>query len=718
MPSHPASTAPSPGTPRWTLWLAGLAIAVAGLAAYSNSFRGPFVFDDVGSIPNNESLRHLLPVSIPLHPPAGSRTVSGRPVLNLSLAANYALSGLDVRSYHALNLAIHLGAALVLFGLVRRLLRRLGRPGPDLLAFSVALLWTVHPLQTEAVTYLVQRAESLAGLCCLLTLYGFVRSAEGRTCWAALSVLACLTGMAVKETMVTAPVLVLLCDRTFFAGSFREAWRSRRTFYLALAATWIELAWLVAANGGNRGGTIGFGTKVTWPAYVLTQFQALVSYLRLSFWPHPLVFDYGPFWVHGAAAILPYAIPVIVLGTLALAALKRGSAWGFLGGWFFGILAVTSLAPGTTQMIVEHRMYLPLAAVLTAALVGLEAACRRWLPRPGPVFLAVSLALAAAAGALTFHRNRVYQSAVAVWADTVAKRPANAEAHNNLAVVLGQSGQVAESIAEYHRALALLPDFTEAHFNLGLVLYLTRREDAGIAEFEQALHFKEDYAMAHHNLGLALQRQGRVAEALAHAERAVALDPGYAEGHAALATDLGLLGRLPEAIDQYGQALRLDPDSAKDHYNLGLLLLNAGRSGEAAQQFGGALRLDPAHAEAAYNLGMILAGSGRMADAAPLFARAVQAKPAYAEAQLALGNIAMVQGHPDEAITHYRHAAEANPALPDAFYNLGNGLVQVGRFAEAAANYERALELRPDFAQARQNLQLVRSRLGVTPVSP
>src|SRR6185312_11084012 len=174
-----------------------------------------------------------------------------RPVLNLSLAVNYAISGPDPWSYHALNLAIHVGAALCLFGLIRR------TAGPALLAFAVALLWAVHPLQSEAVMYIVQRAESMMALFYLLTMYGFVRGLQGvhRTAWLAVSWTACLLGMGTKEVMVSAPVIVFLYDRTFAAGTFAEAWRLRKRYYLALAATWIPLLAFVARTGGNRGGT-------------------------------------------------------------------------------------------------------------------------------------------------------------------------------------------------------------------------------------------------------------------------------------------------------------------------------------------------------------------------------------------------------------------------------------------------------------------------------
>ncbi|MDE3084770.1 MAG: hypothetical protein KGJ37_06085, partial [Verrucomicrobiota bacterium] len=416
--------------------VAGGGIALAALAAYHNSFSGPFVFDDGGSIIENRTIRHLWSA---LSPPP-NETVSGRPVLNLSLAFNYALSGTKVWSYLALNLAIHILAGLTLFGLVRRTLLKVQSSRFNVqgsatgVAFCVALLWTLHPLQTEAVDYVVQRAESLMGLFYLLTLYCFVRFAdrretEGRSdltsgFWFLSSVFCCLLGMATKEVMVSAPLMVLLYDRTFVAGSFREAWRRRRRFYLALAGTWLLLGYLVLSTGGNRGGTIGFDVGVAWWVYGLTQFRAIAHYLWLSLWPHPLVFEYGTYWVKHASEVVPYAMMVVLLAVGTVMALKRRPVLGFLGAWFFAILAPTSLVPGTTQMIVEHRMYLPLAAVLVLFVTAIYALAGR---RSVVIFLILSVGL----GWATSRRNENYRSELALWGDTVAKQPDNARARNN-----------------------------------------------------------------------------------------------------------------------------------------------------------------------------------------------------------------------------------------------------------------------------------------------
>ena len=247
-------------------------------------------------ITGNPEIRHLWPIKDVLSPSVAS-LVGGRPVVNLSFALNYAQGGLGVWGYHAVNLVIHILTGLALFGVVRRTLLRpalqgqFGRPATRL-AVAVAVLWTVHPLQTEAVTYISERCESLMGLFYLLTLYCFIRGADSQRSvrWFTLSAMACLLGMASKEVMVTAPAMVFLYDRTFVSKSFRETWMRHGRLYLALASTWLLLGYLMV---GMHYRGVGYGLWIPWWAYALTESRVVVQYLCLTLWPHPLVFDYG-----------------------------------------------------------------------------------------------------------------------------------------------------------------------------------------------------------------------------------------------------------------------------------------------------------------------------------------------------------------------------------------------------------------------------------------
>ncbi len=574
MPAKPLKTPPGrePAflSSRFAVVLAGLALGLAALAVYANSFSGPFVFDDIPSIVENPILRHLWPIQDILVTPHGiGQTVTGRPVLTLSLALNYALGGESVGGYHTVNLAIHILAGLLLLGLVRRtLLQPLWQGRFDRmalpLALTVALLWTVHPLQTESVTYMVQRAESLMGLWYLLTLYAFLRGATSPaagTGWFTLATVACLLGMGTKEVMVTAPLLVLLYDRTFVAGSFRDAWRSRGRWYLTLAATWIVLALLVAGTGG-RGGSAGFGSGLSSGTYLLTQCRAVTLYLRLSLWPHPLAVDYGIEQVDSLAAVLPQALFLVLLAIGTLVALWRRPVLGFLGCWFFVILAPSSsVVPVATQTIAEHRMYLPLAAVITFVVLGIYA----WI---GPRSLAVFLLIALGLSAMTVQRNTVYRSAVSLWGDAAIKRPDNARAHVALGTLLAAQNRLPEAAGELETAVRLAPNNIEALNNLANVLAMTGRFPDAISAYERVIKLTPREANPHYNLGNVLASLGRLNEALDQYQAAVRLTPGDGDMQYRLALTLAQLGRFNEAIGPCEQAVRLRPDFPEARQNL------------------------------------------------------------------------------------------------------------------------------------------------------
>lgn len=676
---------PEPTASRPPIHLAVALLVVTALWFYRNSFSVPFVYDDVPAIAGNPSLHSLWPLSGPLAPPP-HLTTSGRPLVNLSLALNYALSGTEVWSYHALNLAIHVGAALALFGLVRRTIESRRLPSdPTPLALVIAALWMLHPLQTESVTYVVQRAEALVGLFYLLTLYAFARSTDchplddngrDRDChlmddnrwarrgWQAAAVVACAAGMACKEVMVSAPLAVLLYDRTFVAGSFREAWRRRRGFHVALATSWALLAFLVLTTGGTRDGSAGFGQGMSSWTYALTQARAIALYLRLALWPGALVFDYGNATAGSLVEVLPSLALVLALGGATVVALRRWPAAGFLGFVFFAVLAPSSsIVPVVTETIAEHRMYLPLAALVTALVLGAHA-------RFGRAALPVAAAAALALGFCTTQRNTVYRDHVSLWTDTVEKAPANHRARGHLGSALVAAGRDAEALRHFETAAQLAPRNAKAHFNLATALARAGQPGAAHQHFETALALEPAHADAHNNHGDLLLRLGRRDEALQHFEAALRADPGFAPAHNNLGIALGSAGQLDAAIAHFISALRERPDYAEARNNLGFALKCQGRIAEAIPHFAAAVKLNPRYAEAHNNLALGLAATNRSA----------------------------------ESIYHFREVTRLEPGYADARYHLGHALLRQGAAAEARAEFEAALRLAPNHAAARREL--------------
>jgi Flp pilus assembly protein TadD len=661
LPTPDRSQAPGIRSSRAAVAGAALLIAVGGLLAYHNSFSVPFVLDDRLTLVSNPTLQTLWPLSMPLSP-APDTGSGGRPFLNLTFAVNQVLGGSAVGGYHTVNLAIHVLAGLTLFGIVRRTLNlpslrpNFGSSALPLAAIA-ALLWVVHPLQTSAVTYLSQRAESLMGLFYLLTLYCVVRAIASDTPrrWQALAIATCFLGIATKEVMVTAPVAILLFDRTFAAGSFRAAWRQRWRMYLGLCSSWILLG-LLMHDVRQRG--VGFSHGVSAWSYAMTECGVVLHYLKLAVWPHPLVLDYGMLMTTQVAIALPCALGIAVLIGGVAWALWRHPFVGFLGAWCLLVLAPTSsIVPVAMQPMAESRMYLPLAAVVVAIVLGLH----RLVGRRG---LIAGAALAVVALLATVSRNEDYRSEISIWSDTVAKQPGNARARNNLGLALDEHGQVTAAIAEYREALRCKPDYPAAWNNLGTSLQPLGESVEAVRCFENAIRFDPKYADAHSNLGFVLSQLGRPEEAIAHCERALQLRPDYAEAHNHWGLALGKMDRLPEAISHFEKALQLKPRFPKALTNLGNARYNLGHFPEAIACYRRALELDPADFSTRNNLGLALKANGDFEGAVAQFEEALRSRPDSPELHYNLALVLRATGHVTDAAGHYNFARQKNPALP------------------------------------------------------
>lgn len=672
MAARPASpVAPAATASRdWRVTICGLLLVAAVVLAYANTLSAPFVFDDMRGIVENESIRSLWPLTDALFAPANATGAFGRPVVNLSLALNYALGGLDVRGYHAFNIGFHALAALTLFGLVRRALRLPGLPsglvasGPGLAA-GVAALWALHPLQTESVTCVIQRTELLGSLFYLLTLFAFVRAIDaprpGR--WLALSVAASAVGMAAKEIVATVPVIVLLFDRAFVSGSFAAAWRARHGYYLALAASWLVLVALMFVSH-DRAGIVGFGLGMSAWDYALTQCQALVMYAKLALWPHPLVLDYGAEVVSGVGAVWWKGLLVLIAVGATLWALVRAPRAGTVAFAAFAVLAPSSsFIPLTTQTMAEHRMYLPLAGMIV--LLAWVAA-RRW-PRGT---LAAVAGLAVLAGVATVARNQDYRSVLAIWTDSVAKWPNNPRAQLSLGSALAEAGRLREAVAHYETALAQKPSYADAAYNLGNAWLKLEDFPAAVTAYQRAVALKPDYAEAHYALGYCLIRTGRLEEGLTHYARSEEIFPDNPVTLRSHASALTFARRFDEAKQRYEHLLRLTPADVGVRTEYGSLLAHLGEAEAAQRELETALRSDPRNPVAGYALGLVMVRQGKLGEAAAQFTQLLRMHPGMAEARNALGKVLLDLGRWEEAVSQFREAVRLKPGWPEARENL------------------------------------------------
>ncbi len=558
-------------------------LAVVAAATYWNSLDAPFVWDDDTAITTNQSIHEI---ADSLNPPIET-PVAGRPVVNLSLALNYAYGGLDPRGYHVVNLAVHLGCALLLFGVVRRTLARQPffshRAPMDAIALAPALLWMVHPLLSETIDYTTQRTESMMGFWFLLTLYAAIRARGGRRAtlsgspkWTALAIVSCAAGMATKESMAVAPLAVVLYDVVFEFDSVGDALAARKTLYAGLAATWVELAVIMWRWPRS---TVG-GTAVSPVTYALNQAQVITRYLSLVAWPRSLVADYGLPRMLRLGDVVPELALLVALVTATVVALVRRPAAGFLPAMFFLTLApASSVVPIASEVGAERRMYLPLAALSVLVVMAVARAIDRVGPPKGGHyrwrFAAGAVAIVAAALAIrTAVRNHDFESSLTLWKSVVERRP-QGRARFGYANQLMEAGRLDEATSEFRLATA---DFPDARAGLGTALLAKGQLEEGISVLEAFV-----------DADPALPNRAPARILLAQGHRAIA-ERALSQQNAAL------------AADEAGKSVSLDATNADAHNILGAALASQGDIAAAIREFQAAVRINPQHPSAVNNL--------------------------------------------------------------------------------------------------------------------
>jgi len=657
-----------------------LFFSVVVLLIYSNTFRGPFVFDDRNNIQNNPDIRltHLTLDSIK-RASFGS-IAQNRPVANLSFALNYYFHQDNVSGYHWVNILVHMMAGIFLYLFLRVSLDIYPLPFSGVshrwIPFFAALIWLVHPIHTQSVTYIVQRMNSLAAMFYILAFLLYAKARLSEKPWTrralfAGCILSSVLALGSKEISATLPFFIFLYEWYFFQD---------------LRLTWLRRHWPVFAGLWFLFAVVAFiylgrhpfdriladypAREFTLTERVLTQFRVVVYYISLLLFPHPSRLNLDHDFqlsrsLFDPVGTLMSAFFIMCLMGFAIATAKRQRWLSFCLLWFFGNLVIESSVIGL-EMIFEHRTYLP---SMLLSLMAVTAASRyvkvEWLIRAVFCFVVMLCAL------WTYERNKVWGDAVSLWEDCVKKSPQKARPHYNLGFALEKQGRTDDAIDQYLEALRINPDIAKVHNNLGFAREKQGRIDEAIDHYLQALRVKPDYVAAHNNLGNALAKQGRADDAINHYLQALRIAPDIEEAHYNLANALRKQGRMDEAIDHYLQALHIKPDIEEAHYNLANALREQGRIDAAIHHYLETLRLKPDHEEAHYNLGNVLAKLGRT----------------------------------DEAIHHYLQAIRIKPDFEKAHNNVGVVLIRKGNIGEAIDHFQEAIRLAPDYLQAKNNLK-------------
>jgi len=588
---------------------------LVGLIAYSNTFGAPFQFDDQPNIVDNPIIKNL----------GNFITSSKGYVFNprrfigyLSFALNFHFGGLSVTGYHAVNLAIHIVSAILVYFLVALTLRTpvfqpSNPPTLRYVALFSALLFVAHPIQTEAVTYIVQRLASLAAMFYLLSVVMYIKARiTGDRSWVMghgkglrrlpityyllpiTSLLSAVLAMMTKETAFTLPVIIVLYEFVFFKSSLKK----KLLLMIPILCTMLIIPITIIGTNRPLGEIIAdvserFRLQSSLPRwdYLMTQMRVITTYIRLLFLPVYQNLDYN-YPVYHSLFQIPVFLSLVflslILGTGVYMIIISSTSSRFSGLfsrftihdsrpfrligfgilWFFITLSVESSIIPIADVIFEHRLYLPAAGAFIAitasafSIAGNVPSGQKVTERT--IVIVMSLIIIALSGA-TFARNVVWGDRVKLWEDVVRKSPGNLMAHNNLVAELLEKKLYDRAITESRISLLMSPNNVDGHYNLGVIYQALNKFDAAVEEYMTAIKLKPDYVRAHLNLG------------------AVYTQPFNQYG---------------KAEKEFLTAVNLMPDLPEAHFNLGYIYYKKGQTEKARKELTTALNLRPDYEKA------------------------------------------------------------------------------------------------------------------------
>jgi tetratricopeptide (TPR) repeat protein len=570
-------------------------ICVLCIIIYSNTLNAPFIFDDLPNIENNSFVR-LTQLDFKKIYEAGIKSPShNRPLANISFALNHYFWGNNVTSYHIVNIIIHLLNGILVYFLAFIIFKQaFSLPNPKnlqplsstlhLMSLLSALIFVSHPLQTQSVTYIVQRMNSMASMFFLLSLLLYIHGRLEQTNWRrwsmyCVSFFSWILALVSKEIAATFPFIIFVYEWYFFQN-LSMVWLKKNIKYLLGLLAFLGLITFIflGANPIEKIGHFYDYRDFTLSQRVLTQFRVVVFYASLLLFPLPSRLNL----IHHIQTSNSLLDPIttlfsvlILFGLIALAIYIARSQrlLSFCILWFFINLVIeSSVIP--LELIYEHRLYLPLvglALIASYLLFGLYSKRSLWI-------IGISLVLIIALGTGTFIRNRVYKNPMTLWSDVLSKNPQSHRAHNNLGVELHSRGRIREAFGHHSKALEINPENAEAYYNLGIIYTMQGKYDEAIKNYSETLRIKPRHPEAHCNLGVAMLNQGRAEEAIVHFSEALRQKPHYLVAHNSYGVALARQGKFQQAVDHFNEALRLKPDYSAARENLELALIQMRKS--------------------------------------------------------------------------------------------------------------------------------------------
>jgi tetratricopeptide (TPR) repeat protein len=699
---------------------------------YWNTWEASFHLDDDINIVENHAIHIQSLTPTELIQAGFESPLSNRFVANISLAINYYVGGLHVFGYHVVNFSIHLGtAALVYLFLYSTLTLPIFQKkifAPQRIAATSALLWAIHPIQTQAVTYIIQRMTSLAAFFYLLA---FILYIQGRkkgepdrpaARWYVGAAAAALFSFGSKEIAVTLPFMVILYDLIFFCRGDRAKTRKAAPAYLLLFFGAGLLGWIYL--GGLQGPIEAFTKGVsrqygveTLPIDVrlMTGSRVIIYYFSLLLFPHPgrlnLDYDFSPSYALLHPPTTLFAI-LILTGFLlsAFYNMKRRPLFSFFVFWYLGNLILESSFL-QLDLVFEHRLYLPSIAFFLGVALALERLRSGALAFKMPAAGAALVVLIFFQTVWSVERNRVWKDEITLWEDTVLKSPQKARPHKALGTAYAEAGRLDEATEALQQALRINGNYAKARTNLGVVYYKKGETSLAIEEFQKAIAINERDALAYYNLANIFTDQGRWDDAIGAYRKGTEILPNESMIRHNLAYALNRKGMSKEAMEEYLKALEEGNRLAPTHKNLAALYVEEGSNDRAIYHYKEVIRLSPNDLAARLVLGRLYKKERLFDLAVREYEEAIRLQPAAA-IYYALGTVFDQKGDWERAITAYQKAIQIDPKRVEAGINLGVIYQKQYKIESAMNAFLEVMRIAPDMPEAHNDLGFLYQQKG------
>ncbi len=707
-----------------------------GFAIYANTINAPFIYDDIRNITENKHIR-MTEISIDqlseiLKSPAP------RPVANLSFALNYYFDKYNPAWYHIVNILIHIATGILLFLFLKITLEiskhRTSTENPQhhtgiwllndniQIAFLTALIWLVHPLNTQSVSFIVQRMNSMAAMFYILSFLCYIIgrilqqpfSASGNTAqtsiikpwlWFIGCIISGILALASKQNAAMLPVFILLYE-WFFFQDLKWEWLKKKLPWVGCAAVLFAIIAIILIKVDDKSIALYATQDFTMLQRLLTESRVLIYYISLIFYPHPsrLNLDYNypisTSFTDPIATILCFVVIAVLLALSAIFA-KKHRLLSFSILWFFGNLAVeSSVIP--LALIFEHRTYLPSMMVILFFVTLLFKNIKiKWISL-GIVFTLIPLL-----SIWTFQRNMIWQDDIIFWHDCIKKSPNKANPYNNLAYTLINKNNYGQAIEFLKTATKLNPHYAEAHQNLGAAYQGAGNNQKAIYHYQQAIK-EEPYSIkSYFSLGRIYYETDELQNAFNTFNKIIAIDPNNAEGLNDIGRVLKSQNKPDQALDYFKKAIKNDREFVSAYINCGALLAARGETDKARACYLKALALDPENVESLNNLGNLVAKEGRYNEAIDYYTRALKINPDHTISMNNMGNTLLAAKKYKNASDYYQKVLKITPDDAKTHNNLAITFIFMKKFNEAKYHFNEALRIDPENIVAKTSLNKI-----------